>query len=109
MAQTHRRTQMTELLAHHAAQFFARESNATSLITVTRAELSPDFKRATIFLSVLPESAEESVLAFAKRNRTELRAFMHDAGVRQPPFLEVEIDYGEKNRQAVDEATREKK
>lgn len=101
----HHHTQITEVLMHSAAQFFTRESNGTSLITITRAEASPDLKRATIFLSVLPESAESDALNFAKRNATELRTFMREQGLRQPPFLDIVIDYGEKNRQEVDRRT----
>ncbi len=102
---THHRIQRTEALAQITAQFFARESNGTSLITVTRADTSPDLKRATIYLSVLPESAEEDALRFAKRNANEIRAFMRDNGIGMPPFLDIVIDYGEKNRQEVDRRT----
>ena len=101
-----RQTQIAEALAHHAAMFFTRESNGTSLITVTRADVSPDLKNATVYISVLPESAEQKALEFAKRNRTELKAFVHEQGIGRPPFIEVVIDYGEKNRQAVDEGLR---
>ncbi|NBV76780.1 ribosome-binding factor A [bacterium] len=104
----HRRIQIAEALAHYAAEFFVRESNGTSLITVTRADVSPDLKNSTIYISVMPESAEQDALAFAKRNRTELKAFIHKAGIGRPPFIEVVIDYGEKNRQAVDEGLRGK-
>ena len=65
-----RQIQIAEALAHHAAMFFTRESNGTSLITVTRADVSPDLKNATVYISVLPESAEQKALEFAKRNRT---------------------------------------
>lgn len=105
----HHHTQMTEVVAHTAAEFYARESNGTSLITVTRADVSSDLKRATIFLSVLPVTAEEQALAFAKRTRTELKQFMHARGIGRPPFIEVVLDIGEKNRQAVDKLTVEKK
>ncbi len=102
-----RETQVAETIAHAAAEFFARESNRNSLITVTRAELSPDMKRALIFFSVLPESEQEAALAFAKRQRSEFRSFLHERsriGVR--PIIDFEIDYGEKNRQRIDELTR---
>ena len=49
-----RQIQVAEIIAHAAADYFARESNYESLITVTRADVSPDLKNAMIFLSVLP-------------------------------------------------------
>lgn len=101
----HRHVQMTQKIAELAAEFYARESNGLSLITVTRADVTSDLKNATIFLSVLPESAEEQALAFAKRTRTELKSFMHDRGIGRPPFIEVVLDIGEKNRQTVDKLT----
>ncbi len=102
-----REIQVGETIAHLAADFFARESNSQSLITVTRADTSPDLKNIIVFISVLPEKFEESVLAFAKRNRTDFREYVkkHSA-LQHVPTLDFEIDYGEKNRQRIDELTR---
>ena len=38
-----------------AAEFLVREASPQSLITVTRAELSSDAKRANIFITVFPD------------------------------------------------------
>lgn len=102
-----RQTQVSEELAHLAAQFFARNSNHESLITVTHATVSPDLKNTTIFLSVLPEKFEDSVLLFAKRNCIEFREFIKTSSrMRYLPNVDFEIDYGEKNRQRIDDLTR---
>jgi ribosome-binding factor A len=102
-----RQTQVSEALAHRAADFFARESNRQSLITVTHADISPDLKNAMIYITVFPESQEETVLHFAKRNRTEFREYLKDhAMFKFLPNVDFEIDYGEKNRQRIDELTR---
>jgi ribosome-binding factor A len=94
-------------LKNIAADFFERESNGASLITVTRCTISRDLNYATIFLSVLPESKEEAAIHFAKRMRPELRAFVKKRiKTRAIPFFEVEIDYGEKNRQHIDDLMR---
>lgn len=99
--------QIAETIAHLAADFFARESNSQSLITVTRADVSPDTKNVIVFFSVLPEKFEESVLAFAKRNRTDFREYVKkNSALQHVPTLDFEIDYGEKNRQRIDELTR---
>jgi len=92
-----------------AAQFLERESNRTSLLTVTGCSVSPDLKRATIFLTVFPEEKEKAALGFAKRQRSALRKTLKQKlRVKIIPFLEIEIDKGEKNRQKIDELLREK-
>ncbi|HTR18906.1 MAG TPA: ribosome-binding factor A [Candidatus Paceibacterota bacterium] len=99
--------QFNESIAHHAALFLARESNHESLITVTRSELSSDYKHAVIFLTVLPDTQEEKALAFARRMRSEFREYLHAKAKLHPlPTIEFEIDVGEKSRQRVDELTR---
>ena len=64
-----RQIQISETLAHLAADYFARESNRLALITITRADVSPDLKNVTIYFSVLPETYEEQVVHFARRSR----------------------------------------
>ncbi len=95
------------MIAHMAAEFFARESNGESLITVTRSDVSPDFKNALIFLSVLPETEEQKVLHFARRQRPEFREYLKKhARLKMIPFIEFELDIGEKNRRLIDTLTR---
>jgi ribosome-binding factor A len=102
-----RSEQVNETIAHHAAQFLARESNHESLITVTRSDMSSDFKNVTIYISVLPESQTEKALAFTKRVRTDFREYLKHNTVMHPiPTVDFVIDLGEKNRQRVDELTR---
>lgn len=92
-----------------AAQFLGKENNRTSLITVTSASCSPDLKKATIFITVLPSSKEDSALGFVKRQRGELREFLKkNMPIKTIPFIDIEIDMGEKNRQKIDELLREK-
>lgn len=102
-----RHIQIEVELAHAAANFFSRESNRESLMTVTRATLSPDEKFATIFFSVLPESREESALHFAKRMRSDFRDYLRkESRISARPHIDFEIDRGEKNRQKIDALTR---
>jgi ribosome-binding factor A len=102
-----RQTQVAETVAHRAADYFARESNRQSLVTVTRADVSPDLKNVTIFISVMPANAEQDVLHFARRNRTDFREYLKKhAPLKFMPNVDFELDYGEKNRQRVDDLTR---
>lgn len=97
-----------EKIANHirelAALFIEREAGVTSMITVTRVELSPDNKKATIMISVLPREKENAAYGFIKRNLGDLRKYVTKGLKINPiPFLDVEIDEGEKNRQKIDE------
>jgi len=87
-----------------AAMYIEKESGATSMITVTRVMLSPDGKRATIMISVLPREKENAAYGFIKRNLGDLRKHITERLRINPiPFLSVEIDEGEKHRQKIDD------
>ncbi len=91
-----------------AAEFLGRENNRTSLITVTGATVSPDIKRATVFITVLPSSKEKAALEFTKRKRADLRDYLKkNMPIKIIPFIDIAIDLGEKNRQKIDELLRE--
>jgi len=92
-----------------AAQFLGRENNRTSLITVTACTATPDLKRATILITVLPTAKENDALNFIKRNLGDLREFLKkNIPIKTIPFLDAVIDQGEKNRQKIDELLRSK-
>ncbi len=104
-----RNEKVANFLKELSAQFLEHESNGTSLITVTSCNVSPDLKRATIFITVLPDEKETSALAFVKRQRSELRDYIKkNMQTKVIPFVDIEIDHGEKNRQKIDELLREK-
>ncbi len=97
-----------EKIANHirelAAVFIEREGGNTSMITVTRVELSPDSKYGTIFISVLPREKENAAYGFIKRNLGEMRKYITaQLQIRPIPYLDVKIDEGEKHRQKIDE------
>ena len=101
--QSQRQQKIAEQLAHLAADFLGKESNRQSLITVTRADISPDLSRATIFFTVLPDSYQDTALDFAKRKRAEFRTHVKKHTLlRRLPYFDFEIDYGEKHRQHLD-------
>ncbi len=103
-----RTEKVSNLLKELAAQFLQREKNNTSLITVTHADVSPDLKRGTVFITVLPTTKEHEALEFAKRKRPELREFLKkNMETKSIPFIDIAIDLGEKNRQRIDELLRE--
>ena len=104
---TQRQDKAANLIKELSAQFLGRENNKTSLITVTSATISSDLKRGTIFITVLPDSKEHDALKFVLRKRGELREFLKkNMTTKNIPFIDIEIDRGEKNRQKIDELLR---
>ena len=91
------------ILHDMAARFLSLNGNGTSLLTVTRAELTKDGKRATIFFTVFPENLEKTALEFAKRKRSEFKEFIKENSLLgRTPQIDFDIDSGEKNRQKID-------
>jgi ribosome-binding factor A len=100
---------VANLIKERVAEYLSRENNGTSLITVTSANCSPDLKQATIFITVLPEDKEKTALLFAKRKRPEIREYLKKhMETKVVPFIDIDIDRGEKNRQKIDELLRTK-
>lgn len=92
-----------EAIRHAAAEFLGRESNRTALITVTGVALSRRGDRATVHITVLPESQETAALDFASRKGGALRAFIaRRVSLQHAPFISFVIDKGEKLRQRLD-------
>ncbi len=110
VAPERRKVRVAEQIAHHAAAFLARESNRSSLITVMRAEINPELKNVTVFVSVLPKEQGPTALAFLKRVRTDFHDYLKDKTVfRNVPTVDFELDLGEENRQRIEELTRKNK
>lgn len=104
MASGKRKEQYGLLMKEIAADFFERESSGLSLLTVTRTDISPDLKNCIVYISVLPESKEQSALDFSRRQLPLLREFVKKkTRTKVLPFFKIELDYGEKNRQHIDD------
>jgi len=93
-----------EILRELASEYISRESNQTSLITVTNIIFDYDTNRAKILVSVMPDYKIPAVKDFLDRNVGDFRKFaMENSSLGRVPFFSFEIDYGEKNRQRIDE------
>lgn len=102
-----RKEKVENFIRKIAASFLGRENSRTSLVTVSRVSVSPDLRNATIFFTVLPEEKESEALEFAKRKRSDLRDLLKEnMDTKNIPFVDFEIDRGEKNRQKIDELLR---
>ena len=99
-----RQEKIEELLRHLAADFLKEVAGKNSLITVTRTTVSRDLKKATVYMTVLPEKKEKDALDFVRRKGRELRSrAKKQLAIRTLPFFDFKIDYGEKNRQRIEE------
>jgi len=92
------------ILQKLAADFVLRESTPASLITVTRVMLSETGKAAQLFFTTLPESQQDTALKFLIRKGGEFNDFVkRKSRIGIVPHLAWKIDYGERNRQRLDQ------
>jgi ribosome-binding factor A len=100
---SHRKEKLPELLKHLAAEFVERESNRTSLVTITGATISPSQKQVRILFTVLPENDEDTVLDFLNRKKRDFFEYVDKrAKIGRMPEIRFVVDIGEKNRQRID-------
>tara|TARA_B100000508_G_scaffold36077_1_gene27890 strand:- start:5046 stop:5408 length:363 start_codon:yes stop_codon:yes gene_type:complete len=103
-----RHIRLTGLLKEMAATFIRNEANSDPMITVTNVDLSPDMRRAIIFVTTIPDGRENDAVIFLKRNGTELRNYLKkNARIKHIPHLEFMVDAGEKHRQHIDQISAE--
>ncbi len=100
---TQKDQKIKEIIRELAAQFFSRESNRLSLITITDVELQSKGGKAVILITVLPEEKEQDALEFIHRRLSDLQEYIREnSRLGRVPYFEVRIDLGEKNRQRID-------
>lgn len=103
-----RHTSLTGLLKELIATYVRNEANSNPMITVTNLDLSPDMKRAIVFVTTIPDGREADAVVFLKRHATDLRNFLKKkARIKSIPHLEFMMDAGEKHRQHMDELVRD--
>jgi ribosome-binding factor A len=92
-----------QLYAHLAAEFISRESNRQSLVTVTRAALSPTKTICDIFVTVFPEEQEHIAMQFLTRNHHTLHEYIKSQiSSRRVPHFTFVLDKGAKNQHAIE-------
>lgn len=89
----------------------AREATtAASLITPMRTDFQPENNRATVYVTVLPDDAQERALQFLRRRVSDIREYVGDhLTTKYLPWLDFAIDAGEKNRQRIDALSRQER
>lgn len=98
-----RQVRVVSLLHEMIASFIAGESNTDPLITVTNINLSPDHRKATVFITTIPSGREADALIFLKRHASPMRRhIMKKSNLKIIPHLEFMLDAGERHRQHID-------
>ncbi len=88
-----RTEKISRLIKKLAAEFLSKEADRTSIITITRANISKDLKNATIYLTIYPQASEKSALNFAKRKRTEFKKYARKKiRMKRIPSFDFNID-----------------
>ena len=103
-----KREKVGEIIHRLAAEFVRDEASGASLLTITRVELSPTGKEAKIYFTTLPENQEDTALKFLIRKTPEFKKYIRDESrIGLVPHVDFRIDYGERNRQRLDELSKE--
>lgn len=98
-----RQTKVAGLLSELAAKYIQQEANTDPLITITRADVSKDYKNATIFFTTIPEDKQGTALIYLMRCAGDLRRYVRKhMRIKVIPHLEFQIDFGERHRQDTD-------
>jgi|SRR3989344_3584253 len=93
-----------EIIHRLAAKFILEEGSKASLLTVTRVEISPTGKEAKVYFTTLPEKEEDTALKFLVRKTPEFHRYLRDESrIGFIPHISFKVDYGERNRQRLDE------
>ncbi len=93
-----------EIIKKAATRFLLEQTSGASLLTVTQVVSSTRSEQSTVYFTVFPTDKEKTALEFLKRKRGEFKEYlMSETRIGRIPFIDFEIDIGEKNRQRIDE------
>jgi ribosome-binding factor A len=110
MAGSDKHVRFSGIISQLAARFIQQEANTDPLITVTRVDLSKDWKSVIVFVTTIPDGREGDAMIFLKRNAKHMRDYFKKNGrMKHIPHLEFMYDAGEKHRQHMDELVKELK
>jgi ribosome-binding factor A len=103
-----RREKIGEVLHRLAAEYVRNEATGASLLTITRVEVSPSGKESKIYFTTLPEDKQETAEKFLIRKTSEFKRYVRDhSRIGIIPRVTFVIDFGERNRQRLDELGKE--
>jgi len=99
-----RHERVASLIKEIVATFIQQEANTDPMITVTRVTISPDYRKATVLITTIPDGRESDALVFLKRYGGQMRHLvMKKSNLKIIPHLDFDLDVGERHRQHMDE------
>jgi len=102
-----RNEKLKNQIMQFSAVFFEENASNISLITITNCEIFEKQKKAILYITALPENKEIEALAYVRRRLGELQEFLQKKmRIRSIPFLEAQIDQGEKAQRRIEELLR---
>lgn len=105
---TDKHVRFAGIITELAAKFIQQEANTNPMITVTRVDLSKDWKRVIVFVTTMPDGREGDAMIFLRRNASHMRDYFKKHGrMKHIPHLDFMYDLGEKHRQHMDELVKE--
>lgn len=97
-----------EVIKKAATRFLLEETSGASLLTVTQVVTSTRSEQAAIYFTAFPTDKEKTALEFLKRKRHDFKEYLKmETNLQRIPFIDFEIDIGEKNRQKIDKLSSE--
>lgn len=86
--------QVNEMLMRSISQIIQRELELDkAIVTVSKVSTSPDLSRATVFVTIMPESKRGSALTILKKNKVHLQKELGSSiHLRKTPKLQFKID-----------------
>lgn len=103
---SHRLERLNNLIQEEVAALLHKELEfgLGVLVTVTRAQVSPDTAYAKIFISVLPKNQTSKVLKIANNNIYHIQQLLNKRlKIRPVPKIDFELDKGMENVENIDE------
>ena len=95
---------VNSLLRNLVSSFVGREFKSGTIITVTHVETSRDLRNAKVFVSIFPDSKSDDTLKLLEKKSRDLKKYVQPLlKMKFLPEFEFELDYGEKNRQKLEE------
>src|SRR3989338_2258605 len=104
---SHRTEQVGEVMQREISAIIARdiEPPRDCLITVMRAEVTPDLKHAKIFVSILPENKTGSALEILRKKTRDVQHLLNQRlTMKFSPLITWELDLTTRKYAAIDEA-----
>jgi ribosome-binding factor A len=99
---------INELLRAELAHFITREVEFTNgLITITKVKTSPDLKKSTVIISVLPENLSGTALRQVRKNSKNLALKLKKLNLKYIPRLNWRIDSQARHAAELDKTFKE--